>query len=111
MKMTTEIDSHQCNDTKTLRLPDKRLVQKFPYIASIAALDAALVMTKTAILSDHPSIQELIDMIEDGHKVPSHLFIAHNVIDNLDRLRATVQAYFLHLDSQFAKTADPDFPF
>ncbi len=109
--MTMKIDPHQCNDSTTLFLPDKRLVQKFPSIASIAALDAALVMTKTAILCDHPSIQELIDMIEDGLKVPSHLFIAHNIIDNLDRLRLTVQSYFLHLDSQLAKTADPDFPF
>jgi hypothetical protein len=109
--MTIEIDSHQSNDRVTLLLPDKRLVRRFPSIASIAALDAAMAMTKIAILCDHPSIQELIDMIEDGQKVPSHLFIAHNIIDNLDRLRLTVQTYFLHLDSQLAKIADPDFPF
>ena len=109
--MTIEIDSHQNDERVTLLLPNQRLIRRFPSIASIAALDAASAMTKTAILCDHPSIRELIDMIEDGQNVPAHLFIAHNIIDNLDRLRLTVQTYFLHLDSQSAKIAAPNFPF
>jgi len=98
-KYQYQTDIHPIDVREKLLLPSERLVQFFPSIASIAALDAALATTKTAILCDHPSIQELMDQIEYGEKVPAHLFIAHNIVDAIDRARLTIHAYFDQTES------------
>ena len=94
-----QIETHPMDIREKLLLPSERLVRRFPSIAPIAALEAALVTTKSAILCDNPSIQELMDLIENGEKPHSHLFIAHNIIDNLDRLRLTIHAYFDQIET------------
>lgn len=109
--MEPEIELHPTDIREKLNLPSENLVRRFPSIAPIAALDAALATTRTAILCDNPSIQELMDMIEDDEKVPSHLFIAHNIIDNLDRLRLTLHAYFDQLDLRIAQIKNAAVPF
>ena len=109
--MKTEIEIHPTDVQEKISLPSERLVQRFPVTAPIAALDAAIATTKIAILCDHPSIQELMDMIEDGEKVPPHLFIAHNIIDNLDRLRLTIHAYFQQVDRRITQIKNDAFPF
>ncbi|MHC4779556.1 MAG: hypothetical protein ACYTFG_13365 [Planctomycetota bacterium] len=106
-----ETEMHPSDVQEKLRLPSERHIRRFPSIASIAALDAATATTKTAILCDNPCIQELMDMIEDGDEVPSHLFIAHNIIDNLDRLRLTIHAYFQQVDMRITQIKNDAFPF
>ena len=109
--MEHQMDMHPIDVQENISLPSERLVRRFPAIANIAALDAALATTKLAIYSDNPSIQELMNMIEDGENVPAHLFIAHNIIDNLDRLRLTIHSYFDQLHVQLAKIKTDDLPF
>ena len=109
--MDHELGTHPIDVRENISLPSERLVRRFPAIANIAALDAALATTKLAIESDNPSIQELMYMIEDGEQVPPHLFIAHNIIDNLDRLRLTIHSYFDQLHVQLAKIKNDDLPF
>ena len=109
--MEQDLNVHPIDVQENISLPSERLVRRFPAIANIAALDAALATTKLAIYSDNPSIQELMNMIEDGENVPAHLFIAHNIIDNLDRLRLTIHSYFDQLHVQLAKIKTDDLPF
>ena len=109
--MKTEIEIHPSDVQEKVSLPSERLVQRFPSTAPIAALDAAIATTKIAILCDHPSIQELIDMIEYGEKVPPYLFIAHNIIVNLDQLRLTIQSYFMHVERRIPQFNNDAFPF
>ena len=52
-----------------------------------------------------------MDMIEDGESVPAHFFIAHNLIDNLDQLRITIQAYFQQLNTRLVQIRNDDLPF
>ena len=109
--MEYEPDMHPIDVREKISLPSERLVRRFPASASIAALDAAIATTKLAIQSDNPSIQELMDMIEVGENVPAHLFIAHNILDNLDRLRLTIHSYFQQINFRADKTRDDDLPF
>ena len=109
--MNTDIPMHHSDVQQNISLPSERLVRRFPSIASIAALDAALATTKIAIQCDNPCIQELMDMIEWGEDVPPHLFIAHNIIDNLDRLRVTIHAYFDQVFVHMAKIKNNSLPF
>lgn len=109
--MDHELETHPIDVRENISLPSERLVRRFPSIAPIAALDAAIATTKLAIQSDNPSIQDLMDMIEDGEQVPPHLFIAHNIIDNLDRLRLTIHCYFDQLHVQLARIKNDDLPF
>lgn len=109
--METEIPMHPGDVREKLNLPSEKLVRHFPSIAPIAALDAALATTKTAILCDNPSIQELMDMIEDGENVPPDLFIAHNIVDNIDRIRLTIHSYFQQLESRLANIKNAALPF
>ena len=106
-----QFEPHPNDVRENLNLPSERLVRRFPSIAPIAALDAAIAITKTAILCDNPSIQELMDLIEYGEKPQSHLFIAHNIIDNLDRLRLTIHAYFDQIETCMTQIKNEAFPF
>jgi hypothetical protein len=109
--MEQDLNVHPMDVQENITLPSERLVRRFPAIASIAALDAALATTKRAILSDNPCIQELMDMIEYGENVPPHLFIAHNIIDNIDRLRITIHSYFDQLHMNMTKAKHDSLPF
>lgn len=110
--MKTVIETHPIDVQEKIELPSERLVRRFPAIAPIAALDAAIATTKIAILCDNPSIPELMDMIEYDEEVPRHLFIAHNIIDNLDRLRLTIYTYFQCIDDdRTTHTDNHDLPF
>ena len=102
---------HHSDVQQNIRLPSESLVRRFPVVAPIAALEAAIATTKMLIQYDNPSMQELMDMIEDEESVPAHLFIAHNIIDNLDQLRITIQAYYQQLNTRMVQIRNDDLPF
>ena len=109
--MKQQIELHPCDVQEKIKLPSERLVRCLPAIAPIAALHAAIATTRIAILCDNPSINELVDMIEYGDDVPPHLFIAHNIIQNLDQLRLTIDCYFQHVNTWSAQFNSEDLPF
>ena len=109
--MDQKTDIHPIDVRENISLPSERLVSRFPAIANIAALDAALATTKLAIESEHPSMQELMYMIEDGEKVPPHLFLAHCIIDNLDRLRLAIHSYSQQINTHINNIRNDDLPF
>jgi hypothetical protein len=109
--MEQNLNVYPIDVRENISLPSERLVRRFPSIAPIAALDAALSTTKLAIQSDNPCIQELMDLIEDGENVPPHLFIAHNIIDSIDRLRVTIHSYFDQVHVHMAKVKHDSLPF
>ncbi len=99
------------NAPEIIRVPSDSLIGRFPIAASIAALEAAVASTKKLILCRCPSLQELINAVEQGETIPEHLFIVHNMIDNLEQLRVTIQAYFQHVDALCSKVEIDDLPF
>lgn len=109
--MKSESPRYHRDVQQNIRLPSEKLVSCFPAAAPIAALEAAIATTKMLIQTDNPSMQDLMDMIEEGESVPAHLFIAHNIIDNLDQLRITIQAYFQQLNTRMVQIKNDDLPF
>jgi hypothetical protein len=105
------MEIHPIDVRENICLPSERFIRRLPSIAAIAALDALLATAGTAILCDNPSIQELMDMIEDDEKVPPHLFIAHNIVDNIDRLRLTIHNYIEQIEINTAQITNNHFPF
>jgi len=109
--MNSESPMYHSDVQQNIRLPSENLVRCFPAVAPIAALEAAIATTKMLIQYDNPSMQELMDMIEEGESVPAHLFIAHNIIDNLDQLRITIQAYYQQVNTRMVQIRNDDLPF
>jgi len=100
------------NDPKTnLRLPSERLVNRFPCAAPITALEAMSATTKMLIRSEYPSMQELIDMTDEGESVPAHLFLAHSIVDNLDQLRLSIHLYLQQINLRLNQIDFDDIPF
>jgi hypothetical protein len=56
-------------------------------------------------------MQELMDMIEDGQTVPAHLFMAHGIIDDLDRLRLSIHLYLQQINLRLNQIDFDDIPF
>lgn len=109
--MESQIQTQQHQTTEKISLPTEPLVHRCPSIAAIAALDAICATTKIAIICDHPSIKELIDMVEDDETVPRHLFIAHNMVNNIDILRSTIDIYIENLELHYARILNTTLPF
>jgi hypothetical protein len=93
------------------RLPSERLVHRFPCAAPIAALEAMSATTKLLIRSEYPSMQELMDIIEEGDIVPAHLFMAHGIVDDLDRLRISIHLFLKQISLRPEQSDFDDIPF
>lgn len=89
------MEIHYLDIKEKILLPSERSVLRFPSISAIAALDATLAIAKNAILCDNPSIQELMDILDndEDEEIPSHLFVAHNIADSIYRLRLIIHTY------------------
>ena len=109
--MKSQMIGYPSDAQENIRLPSERLILRFPIAATIAALDAMTATTQKLLLRDNPSMQELMDLIEEGETVPPHLFIAHNMIDNLDQIRITIHAYFQQIDARMSQIDLNDIPF
>lgn len=109
--MKTQMNKYPSDVRENIRLPSERLIERFPVAAPIAALEAMIATTKTLILRDNPSMQELMDLIENGETIPPHLFIAHNIIDDLDQLRITIHAYLQQLGARTSQIDSNEIPF
>jgi hypothetical protein len=109
--MENYLECHPLDVKEKIPMPSERQIRRTPSISNIATLDAALSVTRLAIIADHPSIQEIMDMIEGDEKPPSHLFIAHNIIDNIDRLRLTIRVYIERAELHANRTANAALPF
>jgi hypothetical protein len=94
-----------------LRLPSERLINRFPCAAPIAALEAMVATTKLLIRSEYPSMQELLDMIEEGETVPAHLFMAQGILNDLDQLRLSIHLYLQQINLRFNQIDFDDIPF
>ena len=105
------MDAHYLDIKETIQLPSERCIHKTPSIAAISALDATLAITKKAIICDNPSIQELMDIVDEEEDVPLHLFSAHNIVDTIDRLRLTIHAYNKQTDEYLKKQRTKKLPF
>ena len=66
--MKSQPTSFPKQETDSFRLPSERLVHRFPCAAPIAALEAMSATTKLLIHSHYPSMQELMDTIEEGQQ-------------------------------------------
>jgi hypothetical protein len=95
----------------SFRLPSERLVNRFPCAAPIAALEAMSATTKLLIRSNYPSMQELMDTIEEGLNVPAHLFMAHGIVDDLDRLRISIHMFLKQINLRAGQIDFDDIPF
>jgi len=99
------------NKKEKIVLPSASIITRFPSISAIAALDATLAIAKTAILCDNPSIQELMNMIDDDEYISSHLFSAHNIVDTIDRLRLNIHDYNMQTKEHIKQIRNNDLPF
>jgi hypothetical protein len=99
------------DEKNNFRLPSERLVNRFPCAAPIAALEAMTATTKVLLRSEYPSMQELMDMIDEGENVPAHLFMAHAIIDNLDQLRLSIHLFLQQINLRLNQIDFDDFPF
>ena len=99
------------HEIDAFRLPSERLVTRFPCAAPIAALEAMSATTKLLIRSEYPSMQELMDTIEEGLNVPAHLFMAHGIIDDLDRLRISIHMFLKQINLRADQIDFDDIPF
>lgn len=102
---------HYLDIKETIQLPSERCIYPNPSVSAIAALDATLAIAKKAILCDNPSIQELMDIIDEGEDVPLHLFSAHNIVDTIDRLRLTINVYNKQTEEYLVKQRTKNLPF
>ena len=109
--MKSKPNAFQKQEIDSFPLPSERLVQRFPCAAPIAALDAMSATTKLLIRSEYPSMQELMDIIEDGDNVPAHLFMAHGIVDDLDRLRISIHMFLKQISLRPDQSDFDDFPF
>lgn len=105
------MEIHYLDIKETIQLPSERCIHQNPSISVIAALDAILAIAKKAILCDNPSIQELMDLVEDNEDVPLHLFSAHNIVDTIDRLRLTIHTYNKQTEEYLLKQRTQNLPF
>jgi hypothetical protein len=99
------------HEIDAFRLPSERLVNRFPCAAPIAALEAMSATTKLLIRSEYPSMQELMDIIEEGDNVPAHLFMAHGIVDDLDRLRISIHMFLKQINLRAEQSDFDDIPF
>jgi len=109
--MKSQNNGFQVDKKINLRLPSERLVYRFPCAAPIAALEAMVATTKLLIRSEYPSMQELLDMIEEGETVPAHLFMAHGILDDLDQLRLSIHLYLQQINLRLNQIDFDDIPF
>jgi len=105
------MDTHYLDRKEKIVLPSERSVHCFPAISTIAALDANLAIAHRAILCDNPSMQELMDLVEDNEDVSPHLFSAHNIVDTIDRLRLNIHTYNKQIDEFLEKQRYKSLPF
>ena len=99
------------NKTEQITLPGLRTVATSPIASIVTALDAILALSKTAIVADTPTINELIDLSNDNQPVPPHLFEAHHIIEIIDRLRMEIQYYNVQAEQLLQKENYEDLPF
>ena len=105
------METHYLDIKEKIQLPSERSVYNFPAISTIAVLDATLAIAHRAILCDNPTMQELMDLVEDNEDVPLHLFSAHNIVDTIDRLRLTIHNYNKQIEEYLEKQRTKDLPF
>ncbi len=105
------MEPHFLDLKETIQLPSERSVLQNPSASAIAALNATLAIAKKAILCDSPTMQELMDLVEDNEDIPLHLFCAHNIVDTIDRLRLTIHTYNKQIEEHLEKQRTKNLPF
>lgn len=109
--MEDQLAMYLTNETERITLPGLRTVMTCPIASTIAALDAILAVSKTAIIADTPSIDELINLSQDNQPVPPHLFCAHHITDIIDRLRLEILHYGIQTEQHLQNEKLKDLPF
>lgn len=105
------MDTHFLDLKETIQLPSERCVLQNPSASALAALDATLAIAKNAILCDNPTLQELMNRVENNEDLPLHLFSVHNIVDTIDRLRLTIHTYNKQIDEYLEKQKTKNLPF
>ncbi|MBN2340925.1 MAG: hypothetical protein JXX29_22915 [Deltaproteobacteria bacterium] len=109
--MEDQLAMYLTNETEKITLPGLRTVITSPIASTVAALDAILAVSKTALIADTPSIDELINLSEDNQPVPTHLFSAHHITDIIDRLRLEIRHYAFQTEQHLQNEKLKDLPF
>ena len=105
------METHYLDRKETIRLPSERSVMRSPSISAIAALDATLAIAKNAILCDNPTMQELMDIIDEEDSGSLHHFCAHNIVNLIDRLRLTIFTYNKQIEEYREHLLNKNLPF
>ena len=109
--MNDKLTLYLTDKTEKITLPGLRTASNSPIASIVAALDAILAISRTALIADTPEISELVQLSEDDQPVPPHLFAAHHITDIIDRLRLEIHYYNVQTEQHLQNDITKDLPF
>ncbi len=99
--------------SQLVRLPSPVTILAAPELATLAILETALAVARTALRNEYPDCPDLgedDDLFYLGRAPPGSLLRASLIVHRIDDLRGLIEAYRACLRHETARLPDDDLP-